>query len=115
MQFDQAPHECKAYSEAPCCKPGCRISLHEGIKNTRQVIWCDPDSRVANADDGLIARLFRGKKKVAGQVRVFRCIDEQVHEYLLQSVRIALQPYGHLWQRGDQAMLAGSDVRLDSF
>ena len=58
-----------------------------------QILRLDSDATVAYANDCFALFRFRGEPDSATWMGVLRRIEEQIHEYLLESGGVCLYPY----------------------
>ena len=90
MQLDEPSHDREPEPGAPVPAAQGRLHLIEGVPDPRELIARDPDSRVLHGDPHLVLVAPRRDRDAAAVGRELHGVGQEVHEDLLQPLRIGV-------------------------
>ena len=92
MQLGEALHHRQADAESAAPADRARLALHEELEDPGQDVARDTDAGIAHTQDAVTALARHADLDGAARRRVFDRVVEQVHDDLLQSHRIGIDP-----------------------
>ena len=87
------------------------VHLHEHLEDARKLRWRDANARIANAHAGMFFEAFHGQRDFAAVGRIFRSVDQQVQEHLLEAGTVGVHPERIGGQVDNQTMAAPRAIR----